>query len=172
MLDLERLTAHWVGNGIDVPRRATEQQIQQFESKHNVVLPQDMRGYFQTVNGMGERGVMDNEMFSFWQIQDLISVAEELADRTQGFPETKHYFMFADHSISLPTYAIRLSSNAQDSTPVASVLSDFGAFGICDIFGSFTEFVTSYLADPYGPCQTIPEELVPGRQMNPWWKFW
>jgi len=172
MLDLPRLTAHWASHGIELPRGATEQQIRQFEAKHNVVLPTDMRSYFQAVNGMGERGVVDDDMFGFWRIQDLISVADELPDRTDDYPDTRRYFMFADHSISLPTYAIRLSSNANDNTPVASVFSDFGAFGISDLFPSFTEFVSSYLTDPYGPCQTLPEVLLPGRRVNRWWQFW
>jgi len=172
MLDLPRLVAHWSSHGIDLPSGATEEEIRQFESRHNVVLPADMRFYFQAVNGMGKRGVMDEDMFSFWRIQDVISVADELPDRTRDYPNTRCYFMFADHSISLPTYAIRLSSNATENTPVASVLSDFGAFGIGDLFASFTEFVTNYLADPYGRCQTIPEALVPATSVKPWWQFW
>ncbi len=107
-----------------------------------------MRSYFLAVNGMGEFGTCDNDFFSFWGIQDLKTVVEDLPDRTAHFPDAERYFMFADHSIALPTYAIRLSKKPMDETPIASVFADRRSFGMEIFFASFTEFVNCYLDHP------------------------
>ena len=73
-----------------------------------------------------------------------------------ALPDAARYFMFADHSIALPTYAIRLSDDPDDDTPVASVFADAGAFGIKVYFKSFTDFVTAYLNDPIKTSAAIP----------------
>ena len=157
MLDFKRLKEHWQSHGIECASGASLADIATFETSNGVVLPNDMRSYFLTVNGMGELGTSDNDFFSFWAIQDLKTVAEDLPNRTARFADAARYYMFADHSIGLPTYAIRLSENPQDETPVASVFADRGSFGIETFFGSFTEFVNGYLNDPAEISGKIPE---------------
>ncbi|MGQ0634632.1 MAG: SMI1/KNR4 family protein [Planctomycetaceae bacterium] len=145
---LSRLMAKWKSHGIECPAGISPADIAAFEQRHFVVLPADMREYFLTVNGMGERGACDNDLFSFWPLQSLISIAEDLPDRCSKFAESSIYFMFADHSVALPTYAIRLSSNPDNANPIVSVFADFGAFEVEVVFGSFTDFVSHYLDNP------------------------
>ncbi len=159
MLDTSRLIEHWRSHGIECPPGATEAAIHEFETSRGLVLPADMRSYFLAVDGMGERGTCDNDFFSFWPIGDLISVAEDLPDRTAREPDAARYIMFADHSIALPTYAIRLSHRHSENTPVASVFADAGSFGLKVYFDSFTGFVNAYLDDPIETSVAIPDNV-------------
>jgi hypothetical protein len=119
-----------------------------------------MREYFLTVNGMGPLNVVDDDLFNFLPLQDLITIAEQLPDRCSKFAEASNYFIFADHSIGLPSYAIRLSSNANDANPVASVFSDFGALEVEVFFDSFSDFVNHYLDDPHGTSASLPKSVA------------
>lgn len=161
---ISRLTTKWKSHGIVCPEGVSPSLIAAFEDRHHVVVPADMREYFLAVNGMGPRQtIYDNDFFSFWPLQDVITIAEDLPDRCSKFAESPAYFMFADHSISLPTYAIRLSSNPCDANPVASVYSDFGAFAVEDFFHSFTDFVSHYLDDPWSAV-VHPRNALPRRR--------
>jgi hypothetical protein len=149
----------------------TADHIAEFESRHNVLLPQDFRTYFHTVNGMGTAGgtdidprglrrfflgsgnagsdtTVDDDWFSFWRFEDVVCVAEDLPDRIAQFPDANRYFMFADHSIGLPTFAIKLSPNPTLPTPIASVFADQRELFGEDVYDSFTDFVQHYLDDP------------------------
>lgn len=151
----------------------TADEIAEFESRHDVLLPEDFRTYFCTVNGMGKAGgadtdtrglrrfflgsgnagtetTGDDDWFSFWRFEDMVCVAEDLPNRTAHFPDADRYFMFADHSIGLPTFAIKLSPNPTVPTPIASVFADQGELIGEDIYDSFTDFVQNYLDDPIG----------------------
>lgn len=159
MVDINLLIERWQSQGITCPPGVTIADMEAFERRHYIVLPPDMRTYFLTINGMGERGTCDDDFFSFWPLQELITIADYLPDRSSGFPDASKCFMFADHSIALPTFAIRLSSDPNVSTPVASVFADFGAFKVQYFFDSFTDFVNHYLADPFETCCVLPDNV-------------
>jgi hypothetical protein len=156
MDQITRLISRWTSHGISCPAGVHVADIHTFEVRHNVNLPSDMRAYFLAVNGMGERGTCDDDFFSFWPLQDLITIAEDLPDRSSRFPDASRYFMFADHSISLPRFAIRLSANVTEPNSVASVFADFGAFEAENFFDSFTDFVNHYLDDPVETSVSLP----------------
>jgi len=156
MNNINRLIERWNKHGITCPPGARIVDVEAFERSHDVILPSDMRAYFLAVNGMGEHGMCDDDLFSFWSLQNLVTIAEDLPDRCSGFPDAPRCFMFADHSIGLPTFAIRLSADAEAPSPVASVFSDFGAFKVQYFFGSFTDFVNHYLDDPVGTSCALP----------------
>ncbi len=159
MVDTELLMERWQADGIECPPGVMSADIEVFERRHNVVLPPDMRTYFLKVNGMGEYGTCDDNFFSFWPLQELISIADRLPDRSSGFSDASRCFMFADHSVALPTFAIRLASDPNASTPVASVFSDFGAFKVQYFFDSFTDFVNHYLANPFETSLVLPDDV-------------
>ena len=131
-------------------------EIVTFQTRNGVVLPRDMAEYFSAINGMGELGTTDDDLFCFFRLQDLASIADRVPDRASRFHDAHRYFIFADHSISLPSYAIRLHSGDSDANPVASVYTDGGALEVEDFFESFSDFVRHYLDDPNGTCVTFP----------------
>ncbi|HET6883771.1 MAG TPA: SMI1/KNR4 family protein [Pirellulales bacterium] len=157
MANVDRLIERWQAHGIECPPGVTISDIKAFERAHGVVLPSDMRTYFLAVNGMGEYGTCDNDWFSFWKLQDLKTVAEDLPDRSSGFPDAATCFMFADHSIALPTFAIKLSADPNVETPIASVFADFGRFEVQYFFDSFGDFIDQYLDDPIGVSSALPD---------------
>ncbi len=108
-----------------------------------------MRAYFLTLNGMGSRLIYDGDFFCFWPIQDLIMLARAFPDRCGTIPDPNCYFLFADHSVGAPYYAIRLFPDVARPTPVVGVRADDGALDVQDCFPSFSAFLTAYLNDPF-----------------------
>ena len=153
---MQRLIARWTEHGISIPTGASDADIAAFESRTQSILPADLRAYFATVNGMGERGTTDNDFFSFWQLSDIESIAEFVPDRSERIPDASRYFIIADHSISLPSFAIRLAHNPADPSPIASVVTDNLALELEDVFDSFTDFLRSYLDNPDETSATFP----------------
>ncbi len=134
---LKDLSEAWQQRGYSHAVPATREQIQSFEFKHNVKLPQDLRAYFETLNGgdIGHEGSMDDEAISFWRLDQL----EALDEMTVG---RSNVFAFGDFLIDSHLYAIQLSSHAADPTPV---FIDW-AGNVEQVASSFAEFVRGYVA--------------------------
>src|SRR5579871_3998086 len=99
MYSISRLTAKWNAHGIQCPAGVAPAVVAAFEDRNRVIVPFDMREYFLAVNGMGPLNVVDDDLFNFLPLQDLITIAEQLPDRCSKFAEASNYFVFADHSI-------------------------------------------------------------------------
>ena len=140
-----RLAAHW-GQPFPSSRRASEAAIAEFESRHGVRMPSDLRECLLELDGTGDRwpGDQDARGFSFWQLTEIRPVNGDVRvqDRlpTQDFDG---YFVFADFLTGLWTYAIKLSDAGASDTVIAEV---GGALPI-RVAGSFGEFVDLYLAN-------------------------
>src|SRR6266516_1017699 len=134
---LKDLSEAWQQRGYSHAVPATREQIQSFEVNHNVKLPQDLRAYFETLNGgdIGHEGSMDDEAISFWRLDQL----EALDEMTVG---RSNVFAFGDFLIDSHLYAIQLSSHAADPTPV---FIDW-AGNVEQVASSFAEFVRGYVA--------------------------
>ncbi len=142
--NVERLRAHWVAQGINPPLGVTEDRLKEFESRFAVSLPPDLRGYFLEINGMGSRDQLDNDVFCFWPLEEVTNCNDEFLDRFME--DQSAYFVFADHSICLPAFAIRLNSSGTGSHPVIAIYSDNREYSTSPIALSFSEFVELYLA--------------------------
>ena len=156
---MKRLVARWTEHDIAIRSGATDSAIFGFEARHRVSLPADFREYISTVDGMGEIGTTDNDLFCFFALTDLVSIAENVPDRAAKFDDAGRYFIFADHSISLPSFAIRLTDDPAIGCPVAAVFTDSGALDVEIFFESFTDFLRSYLDDPNGTGATFPHSV-------------
>lgn len=122
---------------------ATSQEIREFESRHHIKFPLDLRGYFLTVNGFGPPNDQDRNGFSFWPLASLVAVSVFDGGRF-AFPGAHECFLFADYLGWSWAYAIRLNS-AGAVTPVCIVgTADGQPIWIAD---SFSEFVTLYVTD-------------------------
>lgn len=142
----DRLEAHWKTQGIKPPAGVSEGRLREFENRFSITLPPDLRGYFLRVNGMGSRSESDDDWFSFWPIEDVVRASEEYED--QFIEDQASYFVFADHSICLPAYAIRLASSESFLHPVIAIYSDQREYRTSIVARSFSEFVERYLSDP------------------------
>jgi hypothetical protein len=105
-----------------------------------VKLPPDFRAYFAAMNGgeLGHDGTMDDDMISFWRLDQVCTQAE----LNEGRGGRSDLFGFADWSIDCQTYEIQLHSDPQVATPV---FIDFGP-ELRKVANSFSEFVAGYLS--------------------------
>lgn len=140
----ESLKRHWSWHNVDINAGVSKAELDSFEARHRVVLPEDLREYFLCVNGM-PHDVVDDGMIRFWMLDEVLPI-------TQGAPafsdpryvqHPESLFLFADFSIWAHAYAIRLGSVALQSNEVLII----GYKSPVTISQCFSEFVDQYLTD-------------------------
>jgi hypothetical protein len=148
----ERLRAHSLAQDIQSPPGVLEVHLQQFEMHFGVALPDDMRNYFLHMNGMGgllniENNLFwDNDLFRFWPLQEVARASD--AYENLSIEDRSSFFIFADHSICLPAYAVRLTASGTDCHQVLAIQSEQkGGYSTSVVARSFSEFVDRYLTD-------------------------
>jgi hypothetical protein len=146
----ERLKSYWDSAGIKVRGGTSQQALISFELKYGVCLTRDLRDYHSIVDGM-EDGEADASMLSFLSLSSIKNVMEELIKfggipdyrkLKECLPQTHRYFVFADFLICSHVYAIRLSPNRSDATPVIWICGKHWR----TIASSFSDFAEKYLA--------------------------
>jgi len=141
---LDRLQTRWAAAGIKPRPGVSPEAIVWFEDRYQVVLQPAVRAYFEAVDGTGDE--VDGHYFRFWPFAEFAPVAE---DRSWGPGEAARFegwFLFADHMIDAPDFAVRLSSEAAGVGPVACLYDA----ELLDVAPSFEAFLASYLAHPMG----------------------
>jgi hypothetical protein len=133
----EKLKDFWLTRGIGVRSGATKEQLDLFESKYQVRLSKDLRDYFETVNGM-EAGQCDEDLIYFWPIDDIRNIAEEFGECEHQ--DARNYFIFADWSICALEYAVWVSSEGEEVSPVFVITRE-----LIKVANSFTEFIGEYI---------------------------
>ena len=149
---LERLKTHWTAQGVKIRPGASRQEIESFESRYQVRLPDDLRAYFSSVDGMDEWDV-DNDMFSFHSLPKVKNVTEDLA-HFGGIPDytaivhtlnrPDRWFVIVDFLICSAVYAVDLSEE-RCTTPVHRICDDTHHRIVAPSFAAFLE---AYLDDP------------------------
>jgi SMI1 / KNR4 family (SUKH-1) len=146
----ERLRCYWSAGGVKLPAGVPARRLEEFESRHGVRLPDDLRDYFLAIDGMGPENLnppfgWDDDLFRFFPLHQVQPATEQfhpdlfLADQSS-------YFAFADHSIALPTFAIRLTADVTCGNDVLAIFSDRREYQAGRVAGSFSDFVEHYLA--------------------------
>ncbi len=135
---LRDLADAWSAMRFAHARSADEQQITDFETKYHVRLPSDLRAYVATLNGgeSGRDGPMDTTSIAFWRLDQIEPLGSE-----RGGPA--NLFIFADFLIDSHAYAIQLSDDANEPTPV---FIDWGK-RIEKVSDSFSAFIHGYLSN-------------------------
>lgn len=140
-----RLVELWRDFGVTIRPPARPETIHAFESRYGVTLPDDLRAYFLTVDGI--EGELDSGTNRFWPLEMVKPVEEELSERHGDRTAYPGCFFFADHCIWCFAWAVRLDrESAAVSGPVFLVTaSDTPGHQIAP---SFAAFVEMYLLDP------------------------
>lgn len=150
---ISRLRNYWMQNETKISPGASIQQIESFEFQYQVEMPSDLRVYFMTIDGM-ESGTFDPDMFSFISLNSVKSIPEELAhfggipdyrEIVRTLPDPNRWFVIVDYMICSAVYAIRLSTDTQD-TPVLCI-GDGTHHRV--VAASFSDFIERYLANPF-----------------------
>jgi hypothetical protein len=150
----QQLIECWRRQNLEIAIGATREQIEQFEQTNQVYLPQSVRDYFLASNGMGRRGhQFDEDFFSLWSLDDLVPMDQEFESAGALTPEPDSYYMFADHSIGIIYYAMRLDSKADQRGRVIGFYPPYmeDAKVIID-FPTFPAFLEAYLQGPMANC--------------------
>jgi hypothetical protein len=139
---LANVERHWEKQRISHGPPASPSQLDEFETRYGVNLPDDLRAYFDTLNGseLGSNGPMDDHLLSFWHLSEIRSLAEERSADTP--PSHRSSFVFADHSIGVHAYAVRLSPDARAPAPVSVIYDELQI----EVSPSFRTFLERYLA--------------------------
>ena len=101
-------------------------------------LPEDLAEYFRTVDGMDD-GEYDEHQFRFWPIAELQPAAEYLPEQNEAAYDG--YYVFADYSIWVHFYAVRLSSKCNEVVLV-------GEGAPIQVAASFKDFLQRSLREP------------------------
>lgn len=147
---LEALQNSWKQYDVEIGPPALAQDIVAFESKTRLYISDDLRIYFQCLNGTVE--AYDDKFFSFYSLNYFKSVNNELGDWrgspdyrniVNTLPNSAECYVFADYMFHTFTYAIRL---AKSDSP-KEVYEVYAIYGdeFKRIANSFAEFLELYL---------------------------
>ncbi|HYE17604.1 MAG TPA: SMI1/KNR4 family protein [Tepidisphaeraceae bacterium] len=136
-----RVAAHWRSAGTEPLPGVDDAAIEQWEARHDVRLPADLRAYFRAAGGTRE---MDDAFFRFWSLAELRPAADYVGAAEAG--PLPNCFAFADHCIDCWGYAVEIRA---DGT-TGPVYCTFGGDGVAGPphAASFRDFFERYLADP------------------------
>jgi hypothetical protein len=141
-----RIRSYWLSIGVKVQPGASTEELEAFERRYGVRLPDDVRAFLQVVNGF-EEGEWDTEMvewysISRWAPMDAPAHQPSAASR---LPDAA-CFVFADYCLDAFLYAIRLSPGPDQQNHV------MGWAGLdppsWQMANSFSELLEAYLRDP------------------------
>lgn len=153
---IDRLVRHWnlADDTPDVDRAANA--IDLFEAPFRVALPADVRSFYLRFNAhlVLEMDEMDSDLNSFWPIEEVDRVPSKIegfagipdySGISASLPDANSYFAFADHSIWVMVYAMRLTSDRSSPARVIYIADGNTYATIADSFAAFWE---SYLENP------------------------
>lgn len=145
---IEKLKEAWGLENIFSSKLITEDELFLFQIKNNLLIPSDLFEYFKTLNGTNEE--YDDRFFKFYSLSNFKSINDDLKN-WNGVPdysnivntlvEYKSYYVFADFSFCMFSYAIKLYTDLSIKNEVLVISGD----EYKTIANSFSEFIELYL---------------------------
>jgi hypothetical protein len=138
-----RLLDYWMNAGdISLRPGATRSSIGSFERSNHVLLPRDLREYFECADGFDqETNYHDERGFNFWPLNKLTPVSRFERGHFH-FEGDSGYFLFCDYLDFSWGYAISLNGGRNEVVLVGT--NDGKPRHVAD---SFSEFVDAYFSD-------------------------
>lgn len=139
-----RLISLWRDAGLVIRPGVDASAIHAFETKHGIVMPNDLRNYWLAVDGMEVD--LDPGLNRFWPLDLVKPVSEEL---TEIHPDRWAYpdcFVIADHCLWCLGWAVRLGRTSTERSGPMYLVSGGDPPG-WQVAPSFTAFVEMYLVD-------------------------
>jgi hypothetical protein len=103
----DRVRERWLAKGLEVPSGASEVQMAEFELHNGIILPTDLKEFYQQVNGI-ETTYIGNDFISFYPLGKVQRVNRRFELKSIELYE--NIFVFADQLWGLPFYGIKLHS--------------------------------------------------------------
>jgi SMI1 / KNR4 family (SUKH-1) len=132
-------------------RLATDSDIARFSVSRSLQIPPDLRKYFTTVNGTQSGWDGINE---FYPLSQFLPVMQGDAfwhrfpnekSPIERLPDPDHCYEFANHSLNVVSWCIRLYSQSTLTNEVYVVCGPHYR----QLADSFTHFIEQYLIDPW-----------------------
>ncbi len=149
MSQLEKLKKKWKEESLNNFHPIDMNSIQAFQSKNGVVLPEDLKEFFKSLNGTSEE--YTDELYEFYSIERIKKVSEEFQE-WKGVPNyqflvnlniIKDLFVFSNFSFNQFVYAIKLSQEETDNNEVYILCGE----EYKKIGNTFSEFLDLYLSN-------------------------
>jgi hypothetical protein len=143
---VDRLISRWRQQGVSLRAPCSAAEIQAFEQREHLVLPEEFRQYLCSADGMQEEmgQSQDSEGFSFWPLRRLVPAHEELRRRSPHTPppvDSPDYYVFADYLDWSWAYALKLRPAGVGKVIIV------GAQSVSAVADSFSEFIQVYISD-------------------------
>ncbi|OCX52868.1 hypothetical protein BEL04_00620 [Mucilaginibacter sp. PPCGB 2223] len=144
--NLEKLREDW--GEYNAAECATEADIAAFEQRTGLLIPEDLRAYFKTLNGNNNN--WDKYLVEFYSLNQFLSVYDEVGDFcgvpdftniVNTLPDHEYYYVFANYSIHVFVYAIRLSKIRTNVNEIYIICGDKYKL----VANSFDEYIGKYV---------------------------
>jgi len=138
---------------IEYPRKAKvmalnlDEQLTLFQFRNKLIIPDDLTAYFKLTDT--EIDSYNQDMFTFYKFDEFKSVREDVGDY-RGVPdyrnivntlaEHENCFVFAEYSIYVEVFAIRLYETQSNQNEIYAICGD--EYKV--VANSFTEFIALY----------------------------
>jgi hypothetical protein len=138
-----KLAQHWRESHNSARVGVTASAIAEFEQRYRVVLPKDVRAYFEAMDGQCEK--MGTDWFGFWPLSKVKLVSEELSDIHLDRLDFPNCFLFADYLCWSWAYAVEMGESSDVGGTVYCIA---GVGHNRQMAPSFVEFIRAYVTDP------------------------
>jgi hypothetical protein len=125
------------------PPKAALDDVREAERRLNVSLPQDMRQFYECMNGTEQLTDHDHGLVRLWSLDELTTVREELPD-DRDYEGIAAAIVFADHLHWSWAYAglpIATLDSADDNFHVFIIGGAGGRIPIATSFSGFAELI-------------------------------
>lgn len=150
----------WLARSIPASAGASEAELATFERQRGVILPADVRGFFELMDGTNGSSSPDD--LTFWSLSQVQPIPEVMTGFHNScidlrvpasLPAFESYYVFADYMIWSHFYAINLAPNSAHT-----VVFVCGTEWFC-VATSFSDFLRIYMQESRSPhfCAWLPE---------------
>ncbi len=141
---VQRLKQHFIDDGVEVNEPASEKEVESFQEKYNVKIPDDLKEYFLTFNGTGQ-GNFGGSGYAFFSLSEfeLICETSDLASSEKEM--YANCFALSDYMIWCWGYVIRLTPDLGKNDVLSIYLESSPNPKVAN---SFSEFIALYLDAP------------------------
>ncbi len=141
---VQRLKQHFIDDGVEINEPASENEVESFQEKYNVKIPDDLKEYFLTFNGTGQ-GNFGDSGYAFFSLSEFELICET-SDLTSNEKETYvNCFALSDYMIWCWGYVIRLTADLGKNEVLSIYLESTPNPKVAN---SFSEFIALYLDAP------------------------
>ena len=139
----QKLIEHWRRQGLSLSSACDPQSVAEFERRNELALPDPVRDYFLSANGMKEtsKDSEDTNGFSFWPLSRVVRAPDVTSNGPVRPVGDVKFFLFADYLQLSWTYACNFAPGSLGA--VILIGRDIPE----RISDSFEEFVELYVSN-------------------------